>query len=59
MIVQVASRKAEEGNATTSSNWRGREMGGRENYKQEKSTGTEQILGMMEGLYSGGRYLGE
>jgi len=45
--VQVTSKRAEEGNATTSSNQRGREMGGRENYKQEESTGTGQILGMM------------
>ena len=34
-------------------------MGGRENYEQEEDMGKRQILGMMEGLYSGKRHLGE
>ena len=34
-------------------------MGGRKNIKQEKDKGSGEIFDTVEGLYSGGRYLGK
>jgi len=46
-------------NTTTSGNQRERGMGGQKDYEQEKGTGKRQVLGMMEEMHSGRRYLEE
>jgi len=34
-------------------------MGGRKDYEQEKGTRKRQVLGTIEGMYSGRRHMGE
>jgi len=43
-MVQVASRRAKEGNATTSGNQRRRRIGGRKDYEQRKVQGRNKYL---------------